>query len=1067
MTRRPLPDIVAQRPQPVINPMALEMEPDGPRKRALEVSHSRVLLGASLFAVVFLVIAARLVAVTLLPDGAEAAMVPQPKVKTDRADIVDRNGVVLATSLTTASLYANPSQVQEPDETAQMLNSVLPDLNIASTAAKLDSRPRLRLAEAQPDAAPAAGGQPPRPARDLFPGGDQARLSARQPHRAPGRLRRRRQPRPGRGRALVRRSAAGRRRPLQLSIDVRVQHILHEELNRAIADFHGIGGAGIILDLKTGEVLSLVSLPDFDPARPGEASDDTRFDRATLGLYEMGSIFKIFNTAIALDSGTTTLADGFDATKPISIGGHMINDYNGKHRFLTIPEIFTYSSNIGSAKMADLFGAEIQQAYLKKLRPDGQVADRAAATSASRSIPRQKNWKRINTMTVSYGHGISVNAIQLLTAVGAVVNDGMLREPTLLKREPGEVPDGTRVISTQTSEQLRQLMRLVVQIGTGKKANAPGYLVGGKTGTADKQKGHGYATNSRLAILRRRLPDERPALRDPGHGRRTEAQRHQPRLCHRRLGDCAGDRRGGAAHRAALWPQADARRCAGSAESAGRHGRRLRFANRKKGAIHDQTSECAGPDSVRRRCRADAIECVGATRFPFRRRRLKLNDLILGIDDLRLQSGDAAIDVRDLALDSRRVKAGALFAALPGSKARRPQLRRGRGEGRRVASSSRREGSTFADLPAGVAVLTAKEPRRALARLAARFFGHQPQSIAAVTGTSGKTSTVAFARQLWIARRARGGQPRHARHHLAQAERSGLPHHARSDRAASHRWRSWRTTAVTHLAMEASSHGLDQHRLDGVKVTAAAFTNLSQDHLDYHADMASYFEAKLRLFSDLLPQGGTAVVNLKLAQAPRVIDIARQRRQRLITFGSAEADIQLAEAEADAAGPAAGARPVRRASRRGVPGGRRLPGGEPAGRARPRHRQRLGCQQDRRPDRQPDRRAGPHRACGGHAGRRRGLCRLRAQARRARSRADHAAPACGAAAGRRVRLRRRPRSRQAADDGRDRDPPRRPRHRHRRQSAQRRCRRRSAPRSWPRRRARSRSATAPRRSASA
>ncbi|HEX6094270.1 MAG TPA: penicillin-binding protein 2, partial [Dongiaceae bacterium] len=139
MTRRPLPDIVAQRPQPVINPMALEMEPDGPRKRALEVSHSRVLLGASLFAVVFLVIAARLVAVTLLPDGAEAAMVPQAKVKTDRADIVDRNGVVLATSLTTASLYANPSQVQEPDETAQMLNSVLPDLNIASTAAKLDT----------------------------------------------------------------------------------------------------------------------------------------------------------------------------------------------------------------------------------------------------------------------------------------------------------------------------------------------------------------------------------------------------------------------------------------------------------------------------------------------------------------------------------------------------------------------------------------------------------------------------------------------------------------------------------------------------------------------------------------------------------------------------------------------------------------------------------------------------------------------------------------------------------------------------------------------------------------
>jgi cell division protein FtsI (penicillin-binding protein 3) len=509
MTRRPLPDIVAQRPQPVINPMALEMEPDGPRKRALEVSHSRVLLGASLFAVVFLVIAARLVAVTLLPDGAEAAMVPQPKVKTDRADIVDRNGVVLATSLTTASLYANPSQVQEPDETAQMLNSVLPDLNIASTAAKLDTDRgfvwlKRNLTPRQQQAVNRLGLPGiyfQAETKRVYPQGN---LTAHLVGYADV---------DSRGLAGVERSfddlLQGGARPLQLSIDVRVQHILHEELSRAIADFNGIGGAGIILDLKTGEVLSLVSLPDFDPARPGEASDDTRFDRATLGLYEMGSVFKIFNTAIALDSGTTTLADGFDATKPIRIGGHMINDYKGKHRFLTIPEIFTYSSNIGSAKMADLFGAEIQQAYLKKFG----LMDKSPIELPDVGepfYPSQKNWKRINTMTVSYGHGISINAIQLLTGVGAVVNDGMLREPTLLKREPGEVPDGTRVISAQTSEQLRQLMRLVVQIGTGKKANAPGYLVGGKTGTADKQKGRGYATNTRLATFVAAFPMNDP-----------------------------------------------------------------------------------------------------------------------------------------------------------------------------------------------------------------------------------------------------------------------------------------------------------------------------------------------------------------------------------------------------------------------------------------------------------------------------------------------------------------------------------------------------------------------------
>jgi len=508
--RRPAPDVVAQRPQPVINPMALEMEPDGPRKRALEVSHSRVLLGASLFAVVFLVIAARLVAVTLLPDGADTATVAPVKTKTaDRADIVDRNGVVLATSLTTASLYGNPSQVQDPDEAARLLNSVLPDLNIASTAAKLDTNRgfvwlKRNLTPRQQQAVNRLGLPGiyfQAESKRVYPQGNlTAHLIGYTDVDS-------------RGLAGVERSfddlLQGGERPLQLAVDIRLQHILHEELNRAIADFTGIGGAGIIIDLKTGEVLALVSLPDFDPARAGESTDDARFDRATLGLYEMGSVFKIFNTAIALDSGTATLADGFDASKPIRIGGYSISDYHGKNRFLTIPEIFTYSSNIGSAKMADLFGSEVQQAYLKRFG----LMDKSPIELSEVGepfYPSPNNWKRINTMTVSYGHGISVNAIQLITAVGGVVNNGVLREPTLLKRDPGEVPQGTQVVSRQTSEQLRQLMRLVVQIGTGKKANAPGYLVGGKTGTADKQKGRGYAANSRLATFVAAFPMNDP-----------------------------------------------------------------------------------------------------------------------------------------------------------------------------------------------------------------------------------------------------------------------------------------------------------------------------------------------------------------------------------------------------------------------------------------------------------------------------------------------------------------------------------------------------------------------------
>jgi UDP-N-acetylmuramoyl-L-alanyl-D-glutamate--2,6-diaminopimelate ligase len=270
---------------------------------------------------------------------------------------------------------------------------------------------------------------------------------------------------------------------------------------------------------------------------------------------------------------------------------------------------------------------------------------------------------------------------------------------------------------------------------------------------------------------------------------------------------------------------------------------------------------------------------------------LRLNDLILGIDDLRLQFGDAAVDVRDLALDSRKLRPGALFAALPGSKL----------DGRTFVPAAVKagaaailapEGSSFGDLPQGVAVLTAKEPRRALALIAARFFGDQPHCIAAVTGTGGKTSTVAFARQLWSLE----GREAASLGTLGIISRklNDPGSLTTPDPIALHRLLAQLAgNGVTHLAMEASSHGLDQHRLDGVKVTAAAFTNLSQDHLDYHTDMARYFEAKLRLFSDLLPEGGTAVVNMKLAEAPRLIAVARKRRQSLITFGNGEADIRL------------------------------------------------------------------------------------------------------------------------------------------------------------------------------
>ena len=502
-----LPDFKAQRAQPVINPIALQPEPDGLQRRALETSHHRLMLGLGLFAVAFLVIAARLAIVTLMPgddSGVQIAAAPA----SSRADIVDRNGVVLATSLTTASLYANPRQIREPETVAAQLGEILPELALENTAAKLSGEKtfvwlKRNLTPKQQMAVNRLGVPGlyfQYETKRVYPQGSlTAHVVGFSDVDARGLA--------GAERSFEDVLATGQK-PLNLSIDVRIQHILHEEMSRAIADFTAIGGAGMVMDIQSGELLAMVSLPDFDPAHPGEASDDARFNRATLGTFEMGSTFKLLNTAIGLDTGAVTLAGGFDATSPIRIGGFTIEDYKGKHRWLNIPEIIAYSSNIGSAKLADTFGAEVQKAYLQRFG----MLSKSPIELAEVGVPQfPKNWKRINTMTIAYGHGISVAPVQLISAVGALANGGELRFPTLLKRPPGEVATGTRVISEQTSAEIRQLMRLVVQVGSGKKANAPGYLVGGKTGTAEKiTTSGGYSKNSRMAVFVGAFPMSAP-----------------------------------------------------------------------------------------------------------------------------------------------------------------------------------------------------------------------------------------------------------------------------------------------------------------------------------------------------------------------------------------------------------------------------------------------------------------------------------------------------------------------------------------------------------------------------
>jgi len=253
--------------------------------------------------------------------------------------------------------------------------------------------------------------------------------------------------------------------------------------------------------------LAMVSLPDFDPNNPSAASPEELFNRNTLGVYEMGSTFKIFNTALALDSGLVRITDQFDPRVPIKVGGFVIHDYERVNRMLTVPEIMMLSSNIASARMAMVIGSKKQQEFFEKI---------GLLDSVSLELPElahplyPKIWRDISTMTIAYGHGIAVTPLHLAVGVSAIVNDGKFHPATLVARSPHDVVTNREVIKIQTSQQVRQIMRLVVESGTGKKADLGGYFVGGKTGTAEKQIAGAYKKDSRLASFISTFPVYEP-----------------------------------------------------------------------------------------------------------------------------------------------------------------------------------------------------------------------------------------------------------------------------------------------------------------------------------------------------------------------------------------------------------------------------------------------------------------------------------------------------------------------------------------------------------------------------
>jgi len=483
-------------------------------------ARARVGLAIVAFAVVYGIIAARLVMFAVVSDSRVAhRVVSGDAIATARPDILDRNGEVLATDVRVPSLYAEPRRLIDVDEAVEMLTADLPDLDATELRERLASRRGFVWLKRDIN---------PEQQREIYrrglPGiGFLNENKRTYPNGAEvshliGRVDIDNQGTAGIERWLDNQGLAALhlaglatdrlQTPVELAVDLRVQHAMRDELAKAREKFKAIAAAGLVLNVRTGEIVSMVSEPDYDPNVPHNPRDPSLINRLTTGVYEMGSTFKAFTVAMGLDSGKVTLKSSFDAHNPLHYGKFDIHDFEPMQRSLTVPEIFTYSSNIGAARIAMAMGIDAHKTFLKKM---GQL-DRLRTElpeSAEPIVP--KRWGELNTITIAFGHGLSVAPLQAVMGVGALMNGGILLPPTFLKRTEAEAQSlGKRVIKPETSRLMRYLMRLNVEKGTAGKADVAGYYIGGKTGTADKVVFGRYSKTRVLTDFMAVLPADQP-----------------------------------------------------------------------------------------------------------------------------------------------------------------------------------------------------------------------------------------------------------------------------------------------------------------------------------------------------------------------------------------------------------------------------------------------------------------------------------------------------------------------------------------------------------------------------
>ncbi|MEQ5787282.1 penicillin-binding protein 2 [Erythrobacter sp. NFXS35] len=487
------------------------------RAQLLWTARFRVLWVALGFVLIALIALVRIASLALAGQAPERTSL-EDALLPSRGEITDRNGVPLARAFPAYALWFDPSAmgdkgsplVRSPEEVARQLKAIFPDINEARMAERLASGRsgylRRRILPEEANKVFALGEvalEIPRETDRHYPQGTlAAHVLGYVVEDQGGKL--------GMEQVLEERLTDPdvRGDPVALSIDVRVQGALEDELRRGMLETNAIGAAGIVLDVDSGEVMAMASLPEFDPNVVGAGGAKNVFNRVTNGVYELGSTFKPLSIAAAMDAGVVRdLGRAWNAA-PVEVGRRSIKDLKPKGATLNVPQALVYSSNTVTARVADELGPE----RLRRAMIDLGMDSRPFIELPARGKPIWPGgkWSRITNMTVSYGHGLAVTPLHLASAYAAMVNGGIWRPSTLMKLDPADIPRGRRVFKESTSSRMRQMLRMISLYGTGRSADAPGYRIGGKTGSAEKASGGGYAKTSLISSFAAAFPLDAP-----------------------------------------------------------------------------------------------------------------------------------------------------------------------------------------------------------------------------------------------------------------------------------------------------------------------------------------------------------------------------------------------------------------------------------------------------------------------------------------------------------------------------------------------------------------------------